>query len=287
MSLLSGPTPSRYGTPAVSFASLSDFTTLDSFGGLVFGYVFFLAPGWIFLLIGFFRKDLTFDAPATAGHVSWPQGLKFVVVLNVTMLGVLCILILIGLHYIYRFAAPYLVLATLALGPLVKFNQGGFALLTRRVAFLSAIVNVALFVGGVTMYGLLTSHDRMQEPTGEAAAAILADWKARYACSPRYFIGEPPSVYGIADVASPDAIGLITLIVPIVPWFDRQALNDSGAVVVYRGPVDVAAVKAAIPNVQLTDETAITLPLLRTLTGKTITYHYRFIAPQHCALVGH
>ena len=256
--------------------------TLDSFGGLLFGYLFFLAPGWIFLLIGFFRRDLAFKSPATADHISWPGSLRFVVVMNIAMLLLLSGLILSGLRFIYRFDAPYLAMAALALGPLVKINEDGVDLLSWRIAVSSAIVNLALFAGAVVMYGLLTNHDRMQEPTSEAAAAILADWNARYACGPRYFIGEPPSVYGIADVASPQAIGLITLVVPVVSWFDRQSLDDMGAVVVYRGPVEVDAVEAAIPRAQLTAESTMTLPLLRTLTGKTITYHYRFIPPQHC-----
>jgi hypothetical protein len=285
LALRSHAEPIKYAGSLLGYVPFG-LMTLDSLGGLLGGFLLFLAPGWIFLLIGYFRHDLGFKSPATANHVSWSGGLRFVVVMNVAMLLILGVLILFGLRFIYRFDAPYLAMATLALGPLVKLNEDGVDLLSWRIAVSSVIVNLALFTGAVVIYGLLTNHDRMQEPTSEAAAAILSDWNARYTCGPRYFIGEPPSVYGIADVASPQAIGLITLVVPIVSWFDRRALDDLGAVVVYRGPVEVGAVEAAIPKAQLTAESTMTLPLLRTLTGKTITYHYRFIPPQHCLAKG-
>jgi 4-amino-4-deoxy-L-arabinose transferase-like glycosyltransferase len=257
--------------------------TLDSIAGLVAGYVLFLLPGWLFLVIGWRRKELSFRYPGPADGVAAPQALRFVVVTNIAVLAVLAILILFGgLHYLYRFDAPYLALAVLALGPLVAFDGPSFPGVCRRIVAAAGMVNLALFAGAAVMYLFLTSHDRMQEPTTAAARAILADWHARYGCGPRYFIGEPPSVYGIADVASPDAIGLISLIVPIVPWFDRQALDDEGAVILYRRPVDLGEVRAAIPAARLTDEKELTLPLLRTMTGHTITYHYCFVPPQHC-----
>jgi 4-amino-4-deoxy-L-arabinose transferase-like glycosyltransferase len=286
VALLSHPEPVKYAGSLLGRESFGA-TTLDSFAGLIFGYVFFLAPGWIFILIGYFQKALVFRSPVNPGHAAWQAGLKFVAAVNVAMLVILCVLILSGLHYLYRFDAPYLALATLALGGLVAIEPAAFDLLSRRIAVSSAIVNLALFAGAVVMYGLIASHDRMQEPIAGAAAAILADWNAHYTCGPGYFIGEAPSVYGIGDVASPHAIALITPIVPVVSWFDRRELDKDGAVVVYRGPVDVREVKSAIPNAHLTDETAMTLPLLHTMTGKTITYHYRFIPPQNCPANGH
>lgn len=258
--------------------------TLDSLAGLFFGYIVFLAPSWIFFVIGFFRRDLTFETPATAEHLSWPQGLKFLVVLNIASVGVLILLILLGLHYLYRFDAPYLALALLAGGPLVAWNRDRFNLVTKRIVVSAGTINLALFVGAEAMYLLVASHDRMQEPTVATATAILADWNSRYKCGPGYFIGEAPSVYGVGIVASPKVIALLTEMVPETAWFDRHALDDSGAVILYRGPVGVDEVKAVVPNAQITDEKALTLPLLWTLTGKTISYHYRFIPPQHCPL---
>jgi hypothetical protein len=131
-------------------------------------------------------------------------------------------------------------------------------------------------------YTFFASHSGLQEPTAQAARIILADWNSKYTCRPGYFLGDRQTVYGIGIAAGPDGDAMAINFIPKANWLDAAKLAANGAVLVYTLPQAPGDFAAAFPDLTMSKETRISVPVLRTRTGKTKEYFYRFVAPQHC-----
>ena len=113
---------------------------------------------------------------------------------------------------------------------------------------------------------------------------MRAEWDKQFSCGPAYILGDRPSAHGIAIAGDRRGAGVPMEDVRVASWFDRDLLARDGAIVVFRKDIPVEEVEAALPGTVIADVRSFTLPLLRTLSGATITYHYFFIRPRSCAI---
>jgi len=276
-------------SPAAIKFGLANFVPGQSLGvklwslvQLAKGYMMLLAPAWFIVGVGWWRGDLAWRRPAAVA-APWPGALRFVLIVNGTIMVVLVAMIMIGnLVYKYRFGAPFAAVAIMGLAPLLGWNAGRSTAGERRIVRAVGYFNPALVAVMTIMYLGLTSHSMMQEPYHEPTRAILADWHGRYACGPAYVIGHHYAAPLIGIHAGPQTTALDTEDIAAAQWFDPARLRAQGAVVIAYSPISQAATRAVLPDVTLSDEKTLTCPLLRTFSRKTITYHYRFIAPQSC-----
>ncbi|ABE38901.1 conserved hypothetical protein [Rhodopseudomonas palustris BisB5] len=275
----------RYGTTIAygerhftGFGSIED--TARRLGLLVAGYLPLLLPGAIVLAIAVARRMVVWRVPRLA-QIS--DDLKFVVIVNVTMFVVLLVLIAVfGLEYIARYGAPFAELAVLALAPLFTWNEARRDLAVRQTVQSLGALYAVLAVGVSVIYLFFASHSGLQEPTAQAARIMLADWNSKYTCGPGYFLGDRQTVYGIGIAAGPDGDSMTINFIPKARWFDATKLEANGAVLVYTLPQVPADFAAAFPDLKMSDEKRISVPVLRTHTGKTKEYFYRLVAPKAC-----
>jgi len=260
------------------FNSAEGHTRLASLGQLVLGHLGLLMPGLLLVAGGVWRGFL-----APSREPLSPEQ-RLMAIMNVTMQAILLALVLIGgLDYVFRYSAPYAMMAVLALAPLFRLSGGWRTWLGRDlVLLLGGLYLVLALVIGV-VYWQFASHSPMQEPTAEGARAILAEWDRQYACGPAYFIGGRQQVYGIGLQAGERVDALFYRDIAGAPWFDRDRMIAGGIVVIDdSGPEYVRRMGKYLPGEPLTAEAQVTLPLLRTRKPKTFTYHYHFVAPQGC-----
>lgn len=245
------------------------------------GYLICFAFGAVIILAGLWKGVL---ALREVEHTAWSDEYRFLVVMNATMQIVLLLLVLIaGLDFVWRFDAPYAMMAVPALAPLVAWKDGCRAWLERQV---TAAVSVTYLTAGLVimmLYMALASHSGLQEPTPAAARAILADWARTYACGPAYVLGGRQAAYGVGIEAGPNVTALSYRDIAGAPWFDASALRAHGAIVIDTVPELVERMAQVLPDVAaMSDQKSLTLPLRRTHKAKTYTYLYRFVPPQGC-----
>ncbi len=244
------------------------------------GYFICLVPGALIVATGFWKG---FFALRRSPDSASSDDYRFLLVMNATMQIVLLALLLVaGLDYVWRFDAPYAMMAVPALAPLVAWNEGCRAWFERRVTM--TIAAVYLIAGAVitVLYLTFASHSGLQEPTPAAARAILADWHSTYPCGPAYVLGGRQAAYGVGIEAGRGITALSYRDITRAPWFDPGALQARGAIVIDTIPGIGERMARFLPGVATSDEKTISLPLRRTHKAKTFNYLYRFVAPQGC-----
>lgn len=253
------------------------------------GTLLYLAPGWIILAVGFLARNCRFDArPDGAAETAATR--RFLVVLTLALVAIMLAMVLgLGTVLNHRYAAPLFGFFIIAVAPYVAFNQATWPKAVRGTVVSTGLTVVAVFVIALVVYGIFTGHSYMQEPSAKAAAIVLKDWRQHYSCGPGYFLGDRASAHGMAISGDRVAAGIPIEDLRVAPWFDPQLLKHKGAIVAFRHPISAADI-AAVPGVTgaerkafVADQKSFTLPLLRTFSGKTITYHYFFIPPEDCA----
>ncbi|MDR3465855.1 MAG: glycosyltransferase family 39 protein [Xanthobacteraceae bacterium] len=254
---------------------------IASLGQLVLGHVGLLMPGLVVVAVGAWRGFLALDRSAPSAEQ------RLLLITNATMQVILLGLVLVaGLDYVFRYSAPYAMMAVLALAPWFRPAGAWRDWAGRELVAALGALYVALGLGIAIVYTLFASHSPMQEPTADGARAILAAWDRSYACGPAYFIGGRQDVYGVGLQAGDRVDALFYRDIAGAPWFDRDRLSAGGAVVIDTGPDYERRMARFLPGVPLAPEAEVTLPLLRTHKPKTFTYHYHFVAPQGCGQRG-
>lgn len=267
---------------AVSYA-LARFNDVEGHGRLVsleqlaLGHLALLMPGLLVVAGAVWRGFLVRSRePISAEH-------RLLLITNVTMQLILLALVVIGgLDYVFRYSAPYAMMAVFALAPLFGLAGGWRAWAARDLVLLLGGIYLTLAVAISVIYTLFASHSPMQEPTAAGARAILAEWDRQYSCGPAYFIGGRQEVYGIGLKAGERVDALFYRDIAGAPWFDHDRMIAGGIVVIDTGSEYQRRLNKYLPGVPTTPEAEVTLPLQRTRKPKTFTYHYHFVAPQGC-----
>lgn len=250
---------------------------LASLGQLVLGDVALLMPGLLLVAGGVWRGFLAPSREPLSGER------RFMVIMNITMQMILLGLVGIGgLDYVFRYGAPYAMMAVLALAPLLRLANGWRTWVERDLVLLLGGIYLAIALVIGVVYWRFASHSPMQEPTADGARAILADWDRRYACGPAYFIGGRQDIYGVGLAAGERVDALFYRDIAGAPWFDRDRMIAGGLVVIDSGPEYEQRMAKYLPGVPATPEAEVTLPLLRTVKPRSFTYHYHFVPPQGC-----
>ena len=250
---------------------------LASLGQLVLGDIALLMPGLLVVAVAAWRGFLV----PSREPMSAEQ--RLMLIMNVVMQVILLGLVLFGgLDYVFRYSAPYAMMAVLTLAPLFRLAGAWRAWAERELVLALGGFYVALAIVIGIIYSVFASHSPMQEPTAEGARAILAEWDRAYPCGPAYFIGGRQEVYGVGLQAGERVDALFYRDIAGAPWFDRDRMTAGGIVVMDSGVDYERRVEKYLPGVPLTPEATVTLPLLRTHKPKTFTYHYHFVAPQGC-----
>ena len=249
---------------------------LNALGQIILGALIWLAPAWIIIGIGLIRRDCVLTpSPAPAA--------RFLHVTTLISFALLALLVIAaGLFYESRYDLPFLFLITLSAAALIGFDVGRWPGIERRTVLATAIAPVLTLTGGSLGYGLFGTHTYMQEPTGQAAARLNAEWVAKYACGPAYIMGDVWSAYGLAIASKPPAIGIPLEVMKDQQWFNLADLKRRGAIIVYRDQIDKEEFARSLPGVPLPPAATITLPFLWSAIGKSITYSYVFLPPEVC-----
>jgi len=276
IAVLGRGTAVSYGLARFEADSLT--ARLSSLGQLIAGHLAFLMPALVVVAVGLWRGLLARQREAMSGEQ------QVLLVTNATMLVILLGLVLGGgLSYVFRYSAPYAMMAALGLAPLLRPAGGWQAWAERELPLTLAALYAALGMAIAIVYLGFASHSAMQEPTAAGAAAILAEWDRAYPCGPAYFFGGRQEVYGVGLQAGARVTPLFYRDVAGAPWFDPARLKAGGAIVIDRDPGEVdKRMGFFLPGLTRSPEHLVTLPLRRTSKAKTITYHLYFVAPQGC-----
>lgn len=254
--------------------------TLSRLYEYLLGYVICFLPGAIIVVAGLLRGMLVPSPPAAA---TAREEVRFLVVMNLTMQAILLGLVLLaGLDYLFRFDAPYAMMAVPAFAPLVRWSDRAARWFEVEVTATIAGLYLTASLVLVIVYTFFASHTGLQEPTAAGAEAILADWRSHYRCGPAYVFGGRQIVYGVGIAMPRTVTALEYRAIAGAPWYDPADLLARGAVVIDDGPEADGRAAAFLPGLVTTAGKQVTLPLRRTHKPKTITYTYRFAAPQHC-----
>lgn len=258
----------------------SPLETAERVGRLLLGYLPMLLPGALVVAIGCWRGALVLRLQRFA---ALRDEVKFLVLFNIAMFAMLFVMVtVLGLEYIVRYGAPFAQMAMLSLAPMLEWRPGRQSGGERETAIaLGGFYALAAIVACVAYLGFF-SHSGLQEPTAAAARAILADWNSRYKCGPAYILGDRQTVYGVGIAADPKIDSLAVEYIPRTPWFDPERVLAKGAVLVYSLPGAPEQFSELFPEVKISKERQITLPVLRTMSGKMKTYTYRFVLPGDC-----
>jgi 4-amino-4-deoxy-L-arabinose transferase-like glycosyltransferase len=261
------------------FGSIPD--TARRLGWLIVGYLPLLIPGGIVLASAVARGMVTWRVPRFSEA---SDDFKFIIVVNIAMFAALLVLIIgLGLEYIARYGAPFAELSVLTLAPLVSFVPAKRDAVIRQTVLSLGALYAVLAIAVSVIYLFFASHSGLQEATAQAARLVLADWNSKYSCGPAYYIGDRQTVYGIGIAAGPDGDSMAIDFIPKARWFDTKKLAEQGAVLIYTLPQIPEAFATEFPDLPMSDEKRISVPVLRTHTGKTKDYAYRLISPKACA----
>lgn len=279
----------RANPRAIAYAEAFAIATPDFVGRLrslalfAGGTLMFLAPGWIVVAAGFFAGNCSIDRDPVPADAAVRR--RFLSTLCLSAIAVSVALVLVfGTNFNHRYGAPLFGLFVLALAPFVKLNPATWPAARRATIISAAAVAGVVFVGAAAVYGFFSSHNYMQEPTDAAAAVVRSAWGRQFSCGPGYILGDRPSAHGMALAGDRHPVGIPLEDIATASWFDPALLEREGAIVAFRSPIPADLVESSLPGTAISGEDSFTLPLLRTRTGATITYHYFFIAPRSCAI---
>jgi 4-amino-4-deoxy-L-arabinose transferase-like glycosyltransferase len=261
--------------------------TLFSSGGLVWrlknvgelfsGFVAYLAPAWILYAVGAARGDV---------RVALSQNVvaQFVRSTGAIALALLLVLVVgLGFKYPSRYDSPFLFIAWLCAASCLHFDLTRWSTTQRWMKLAALGFGALLATGGALVYGIFTSHPRQQEPLVEAAAALHAEWRSRYACGPAYVMGDFWSAYGLGVSMQPPRPGVHLIEMEGVPGYDPILREREGAIVIYRDKIDEAQVRPVFPELDLANPERLKLPFAGTLDrGAAIAYEYVFVPPKGC-----
>lgn len=244
------------------------------------GYLLFLAPGWIVVAIALWQRRMVLRLQRFG---KMPDEMQFLLVINIAMICLLlCLVGLFGLDYIFRYGAPFVELAAIALAPLVVWVESRREIGERDTVRALGLVYLTVLASLCVGYTFFFSHSGLQEPTAAAARVVMADWNSKYACGPAYMLGDRQTVYGVGIEAGASVAAISVVDVPDTPWFDASKLTAQGAVVIYGSPGPYDAFARLFPRMAVTPEMHIAVPVLRTHSGKVKDYFYSFVPPQNC-----
>lgn len=246
---------------------------------LVVGYLTLAIPGYAIVAIGFWKGYLTIGLPQQKRTTAS----QFLLCTALSAHAALVVLVMLaGLNFLARFAAPYIMLTFLAVAPLTEWGESTKRWFDGRVVPFVGALNLVAGVSVAIIFTGFASHSAMQEPTAEAARLILKDWHSKYTCGPAYFVGGRQSVYGVGIEAGRDVTTLAYREIAGAAWYDDNKLRAKGAVVMDTDPEFKERMLKFLPGKTYSDESSVTIPLRRTLTGKQFTFRYHFIPPQGC-----
>lgn len=270
-----------YAANRFSFGDLA--IRLHSISLFLQGHLSFLMPGLFVVGYGLWTRRMRVD-----GALLQEPRRKFLFVANLVGQSILLGFIFIGgLDYVSRYSAPYVLLLTLALAPLVTSESDWKEQLLRRLPGVLAAIYAVAVVTGCVIYGFFASHLFMQEPIRPAAKGILAQWDREFACGPAYIAGLRPFAYGLGLESGPQVIGLFYNDIGGAPWYDLDRLRAGGAILIDAGPdLQKHIDKFLGPGLKAGELHTLTVPLQRTGTNKTMTYFFHFIAPADCSRPG-
>lgn len=247
---------------------------------LLTGYLTFAIPGYVIVTIGLWKRFLKFHTP----EYNRSTASRFLLFTAVSAHLALVVLVMVtGLNFLARFAAPYIMLTFLAVAPLMEWSE----YCKRWVEHIVIPFTAGLyFVAGIAVAVIFTafaSHSAMQEPTAEAARLILKDWDSKYTCGPAYFVGGRQAVYGVGIEAGRNVTTLAYREIAGATWYDDDKFRKGGAVVMDTAPEFKERMAKFLPGKAYSAESSVTILLKRTWTGKQFTFPYHFIAPQGCS----
>lgn len=253
---------------------------LTGIAELFAGYLAFAAPGYAIVAIGLWKRFFEF-CPRKSDQSTTSRFLLFTAVFAHAALIVLVMIT--GLNFLARFAAPYIMLTFLAVAPFMEWSQSCKGWIERRVVPLIAGLYLVAGITAAVVFTAFASHSAMQEPTAEAARLILQDWDSKYTCGPAYFVGGRQATYGVGIEAKRNVTALAYREIAGATWYNDDKLRKGGAVVMDTDPEFKERMAKFLPGKAYSAEREIILPLRRTRTGKQFTFPYHFIAPQGCS----
>jgi hypothetical protein len=246
---------------------------------LVVGYLTFAIPGCAIVAIGVWKGYLAIGLPQKRRA----PASQFLLFTAVSTHVVLIILVMVtGLNFLARFAAPYIMLTFLALAPLVEWGERTKRWFDSRVVPPVGALYLITGIAVAIIFTRFASHSTMQEPTAEAARIILRDWHTKYTCGPAYFIGGRQGVYGVGIEAGGEITTLAYREIGTATWYDDSKVRAKGAIVMDADPEFKERMLKFLPGKTYSAESSVTIPLRRTWTGKQFTFRYHFIAPHGC-----
>ncbi|MBR2120459.1 MAG: glycosyltransferase family 39 protein [Afipia sp.] len=246
---------------------------------LLAGYLTFAIPGYLIIAIGLWKGFLKIHVP----EPDQSSASRFLLFTTVSAHIALVVLVMItGLNFLARFAAPYIMLTFLAVAPLMEWSERGKSWVKRSVVPFIAGLYLVAGIAVAVVFTTFASHSAMQEPTAEAARLILKDWDSKYTCGPAYFVGGRQTTYGVGIEAGRNVTALAYREIAGATWYDDNKLRKGGAVVMDTDPEFKERMARFLPGKTYSAESRVTIPLKRTWTGKQFTFPYRFIVPQGC-----
>jgi hypothetical protein len=259
------------------FASSGLEWRLKNVWELFAGFAVYLSPAWILYAIGAARGDVR----VARSHDASAQFLRAT---GATTLGLLLVLIVgFGFKYPSRYDSPFLFIAWLYASSFLHFDRTRWSTTQQWMKIAALGFGVLLAAGGTLVYSIFTSHPRQQEPLVEAAAALQAEWRSRYACGPAYVMGDFWSAYGLGVSMQPPRPGVHLIEMAGAPGYDPMLREREGAIVIYRDKIEDAQVRPVFPELDLATAERLTLPFARTIYRKSaITYEYIFVPPKSC-----
>jgi hypothetical protein len=196
----------------------------------------------------------------------------------VAMLVALAMVPLFGMHYRFRFNAPIVPLALVAMLALLRVREGTVPAFVRR----GLQANALMLVGGIIYIGIVGDH-RLREPANAAAAQMRRQWEQTFPCGPAYVLGDKLSAHAVGLYFGAGVQGASAEDFARSRWIDPKRARDYGAVIVEGlGPIPPGAF-AAIGFDPAAAAMTLALPERGFGPAGTQIYRYWFVAPHSCA----
>lgn len=247
---------------------------------LLAGYLTFALPGYVIFAISLWKGFLKIRVPASD---PLPVSRFLLLTAASAHIALVVLVMIVGLNFLARFAAPYIMLAFLAVAPLMNWSECCKSWVEHTVVPSIAGLYLVAGIGVAVVFTAFASHSGMQEPTAEAARLILRDWDSKYSCGPAYFIGGRQATYGVGIEAGRNVTSLAYREIAGATWYNDDKLRRGGAVVMDTDPEFKERMERFLPGKAYSAESKVSVPLKRTWTGKQFVFPYRFIPPQGCS----
>lgn len=247
---------------------------------LLAGYLTFALPGYVIVAISLWKGFLKIRVPASD---PLPVSRFLLLTAASAHIALVVLVMIAGLNFLARFAAPYIMLAFLAVAPLMNWSERCKSWVEHTVVPSIAGLYLVAGIGVAVVFTAFASHSAMQEPTAEAARLILRDWDSKYSCGPAYFIGGRQATYGVGIEAGRNVTSLAYREIAGATWYNDDKLRRGGAVVMDTDPEFKERMERFLPGKAYSAESKVSVPLKRTWTGKQFVFPYRFIPPQGCS----